>query len=161
MGKKAREIVGVNVDELIKLLNKAYADEWIAYFYYKHAAMMAKGLHAPVLASELEKIAEEELEHVKELAERIIHLGGEPIGDFKRIVEEANCPKVNYPKDWGDIKGIIRAVIEAERCAIEVYNKILEWLMNVGKDPVTWHIIRHILQEEIKHEDDFETMLGE
>jgi bacterioferritin len=31
-GKKGREIVDVDVDELLKLLQKAYADEWIAYY---------------------------------------------------------------------------------------------------------------------------------
>ena len=34
MGTKGREIVGMNVDELLRLLNKAYADEWLAYYQY-------------------------------------------------------------------------------------------------------------------------------
>ena len=160
MGKHARELVGDIADELIGKLNKAYADEWIAYFYYKHAAQMAKGLKSKILADALEKTAEEELEHATELAERIIQLGGEPINDFGKIVSMANCPKVNYPGDWGDLKGILNALIEAERCAINVYNGILNWLMNVGKDPITFHVIRHIMQEELEHEDEFETLLG-
>ncbi|MHA1616768.1 MAG: ferritin-like domain-containing protein [Candidatus Njordarchaeales archaeon] len=161
MGKKAREIVKGNVDELVRLLNKAYADEWIAYFYYLHVAKMAKGLNAPVVAEAIEKAAKDELEHMNELAERIIHIGGEPIRDFVALVKEANCPKVDLPTDWSDLKAILKAVIDAERCAIDVYNKILEWLQNVGKDPVTWQVIRHIMQEEIEHEDLFETILGE
>jgi len=32
MGKKGREIVGMNLDELLKLLNQAYASEWLAYY---------------------------------------------------------------------------------------------------------------------------------
>jgi len=31
MGTKGREIVGPRADELIELLNKALADEWLAY----------------------------------------------------------------------------------------------------------------------------------
>ena len=33
MGKKGREIVEVDIKELLKHLNSAYADEWIAFFY--------------------------------------------------------------------------------------------------------------------------------
>ncbi len=32
MGQKGREIVKMNVDELIDMLNKALADEWLAYY---------------------------------------------------------------------------------------------------------------------------------
>ncbi len=31
MGTKGREIVGMDVSELIELLNRAFADEWLAF----------------------------------------------------------------------------------------------------------------------------------
>ena len=34
MGSKGREIVGLDVDELISVLRKAYSDEWLAYYQY-------------------------------------------------------------------------------------------------------------------------------
>ena len=34
MGTKGREIVGVDIAELLQLLNKALADEWLAYYQY-------------------------------------------------------------------------------------------------------------------------------
>jgi len=34
MGTKGREIVGMDIDKLIELLNKALADEWLAYYQY-------------------------------------------------------------------------------------------------------------------------------
>ena len=34
MGTKGREIVGSRADELVELLNKALADEWLAYYQY-------------------------------------------------------------------------------------------------------------------------------
>ena len=36
MGSKGREIVGLNVDELVALLRKAFADEWLAYHQYSY-----------------------------------------------------------------------------------------------------------------------------
>lgn len=70
MGKKGREIVNVNINDLHTELNKAYADEWIAYYYYKWAATVVAGRGSPNVAKELERIAEEE-EHAEELAARI------------------------------------------------------------------------------------------
>lgn len=164
MGRKAREIVekaGVKVDELIDMLKKAYADEWIAFYYYSLLAKLAKGLESTEIAEQIQKIANEELEHQSELADRIIQLGGEPPRKFEELVKIANCPYVEIPEDVGDLKAIARAIVEAEGCAIEVYDKILKWLKDVGPDLVTFHVIRHILQEEIEHEDLFETILGE
>ena len=34
MGTKGRDIVGINVDRVLELLNKAFADEWLAYYQY-------------------------------------------------------------------------------------------------------------------------------
>ena len=36
MGTKGREIVGKHADRLIELLNKAFADEWLAYYQIPH-----------------------------------------------------------------------------------------------------------------------------
>jgi len=163
MGKKTREVVekaGVNVDELITMLKKAFADEWIAYYYYNILAYLAKGPASPEIADRIEKIAKEELEHQKELAERIIQLEGEPPKKFEELVKIANCPYVKLPSDFGDPKAVAKSIVDAEGCAIETYRKILDWLMNVGKDPMTFHVIRHILQEEEEHEDEFQTIMG-
>jgi len=34
MGTKGRSIVGMDVEEVLKLLNRAFADEWVAYYQY-------------------------------------------------------------------------------------------------------------------------------
>lgn len=43
MGQKGREIVKMDVDELINLLNKALSDEWIAYYQYWIGSKVVKG----------------------------------------------------------------------------------------------------------------------
>ncbi len=159
MGKKAREIVDMNVDEIIEDLNRALADEWIAVFYYTYAANIATGMNSPIIADALKKTADEEREHAQELTDRIIQLGGNPIDKFEDLAKKANCPSVDLPKNSGDLKGIAKAIVEAEGCAIDVYNTLLKKIM-LGKDPVTFHLIRHIMNEEIEHEDLFETLLG-
>ena len=140
MGKKGREIVAVNIKELLKDLNRAYADEWIAYFYYTWAADFIEGPDYPTIASAIDDIAKDELEHMSELADRIFELGGEP---------------------ERDLEGVINALAEAEGCAIEVYNKILQKVSACyDKDVRTFHLIEHILSEEIQDEEAFENLLA-
>lgn len=160
MGRKGREIVKVDVGELIELLKKAYADEWIAYYAYKWIAKIVHGPGSPHIKELAEKIAEEEEEHANELAERILELGGDLPYGIEKLYEIANCKTVKYPEDLNDLKGILEALAEAEACAIEVYNKILNWLSPCyEKDVKTFHLIEHILSEEIAHEEAFENLM--
>ncbi|MCW4020505.1 MAG: ferritin-like domain-containing protein [Candidatus Bathyarchaeota archaeon] len=161
MGRKGRELVKVDVDELLKELNTAYAEEWIAYYYYKWAAAVMSGVCSPNVAAELKRIADEEEEHADELADRIIELGGEPERDFEDLYKIARCRKIVFPKDTGDLKGFLTAVIEqGERCAIDGYTGIIKMLSPCyDRDLTTFHLIEHILSEEIHHEEAFENLL--
>lgn len=161
LGKKARETVAAEgkVDELIQDLNAAYADEWIAVYYYTVASQLVEGRTAPLVANALKELAKDELEHVQELGERILELGGTPVSQLAALQKQANCPKVALPKDERDLDGFINGVIEAERCAIGVYSKLLKKLGGAFKDPVTFNLVRHILAEEEAHEEEFENLL--
>ncbi|MEM3510982.1 MAG: ferritin-like domain-containing protein [Nitrososphaerales archaeon] len=159
MGKKGREVVEGDVNLLIKELQKAHADEWIAFYYYTLASEVAEGRTSPMIIDALKDLAKDELEHASELAERIIELGSEPTTDFAQLTKVANYPEVKLPKDPKDLDGIVNAVIEAERGAIDVYNNLLKKLMKDWRDPVTFHIIRHIMQEEVAHEERMEDIL--
>jgi bacterioferritin len=158
MGKKAQEIVkkaGLNVDELIKKLNRAYADEWLAYIQYWTGAQVVQGLMRPNVQAEMKEHANEELAHAQLLADRIIQLGGTPLLDPKDYFKQTNCG-YDAPKNF-DTKALLKQNIEAERCAIAVYHDIIKHV--IGKDPITMHIARHIMQEEAEHEQDLEDLL--
>jgi bacterioferritin len=160
MGKKGREIVEVDINDLLKDLNSAYADEWIAYFHYRWAADFVEGPDYPTIAGELDKIAEEEFEHLSELSDRIFELGGEPERDLEDLQKIATCKKVVFPKNERDLEGVLKAVADAEGCAIDAYRKIIAKLSPCyQKDLRTFHLIEHILSEEIQHEEAFENLL--
>ena len=160
MGKKGKAIVEVDVAKLIGLLQKAYADEWIAYYAYKWAADMAHGMGSPHVAELADKIADEEEEHADELAERILELGGALPYGIEKLYDLANCKTVKYPKDMSNLKGILEGLVEAEGCAIDVYNEIVKFLGPCyDKDIKTFHLVEHILAEEVAHEEAFENLL--
>ncbi|MDR0952995.1 MAG: ferritin [Elusimicrobiota bacterium] len=159
MGKKAREILekrGMKVDELIKKLNRAYADEWLAYIQYWTGAQVAEGLMRPNIEAEMMEHANEELGHAKKVCDRIIELGGTPILDPKDYFKQTNCG-YDVPKNFST-KALLKQNIDAERCAIAVYNDIVEYARK-GGDTVTFHIARSIMQDEMEHEQDLEDLL--
>ena len=53
MGTRGREIVGMDVEKLLGLLNKAYADEWLAHYQYWLGAKVAKGPMKEAVIAEL------------------------------------------------------------------------------------------------------------
>jgi bacterioferritin len=158
MGKKAQEIVKMDLKELIEDLKKAYADEWLAYYQYWFDSKIATGINAKNVIDELEEHAKEEFEHMTLLADRIIKLGGVPPTSFKEIEKISNC-KYSVSTDGKNLEKIVKDGIDGERCAISVYDNLLKKL-TAGKDTITFHIIRHIMEEEIDHEEDFENLLG-
>lgn len=153
MVKVTREITP-DADKIIEELNKALADEWLAYMQYSIAAEIVKGKMYHVASKELKDIAKEELEHIKELTKRIIQLGGTPLTDPKDFFEKTNC---GYEVPTEDVRKAIEAAAKGEGCAIKVYNNIAK--LTKDKDPVTYQLIIHILKEEEDHEQRFESIL--
>ena len=155
MGTKGREIVGMDVNELIKELNKALADEWLAYYQYWIGAKVAVGQMRNAVVEELEEHAKEELEHAEMLVERILQLGGTPLLDPANWYKETNC-KYEIPSD-PKVKVLLAQNIRGEQCAIEVYNKLAKMTRDV--DPITYNMVLEILEDEVEHEEDLEALL--
>jgi len=155
MGTKGRAIVGIDIAELLKLLNKAFADEWLAYYQYWIGAQIVKGQMKEAAITELTEHAADELRHAQLLADRIIQLGGSPITDPNDWNRMANCTYVNPSNPY--VKAIIEQGVEGEQCAIDVYTSLLE--TTEGKDPITYQMALSILADEVEHEEDFQALL--
>lgn len=69
-------IKGIEINEIIKLLNKAYADEWLAYYQYFIEAKVVKGIMKDAAIVELTQHATDELRHANMLADRILQSEG-------------------------------------------------------------------------------------
>ena len=155
MGTKGREIVDMDVGKLIGLLNKAFADEWLAYYQYWVGAKIAKGPMRGVAVSELEEHAGDELKHADMLAERMIQLGGTPILKPEDWYKLTNCG-YDAPED-PSIRVVLKQNIKGEQCAIDVYQGLLETVKD--KDPVTYNMVMEILEDEVEHEEDLQAIL--
>jgi bacterioferritin len=55
------------------------------------------------------------------------------------------------------VKKILEQNIKGEQCAISVYHALIK---DVGmKDPVTYNMAVQILQDEVEHEEDLQSLL--
>ena len=155
MGTRGREIVKVNVQHVCELLNKAFADEWLAYYQYWLGAKVISGPMRESVIAELVQHATDEFRHADMVALRIIQLGGTPLTHPKKWFEKSTC---GYDEPVNPfIKNILEQNIKGEQCAISVYNHIIE---EVGlKDPVTYNMAVQILQDEVTHEEDLQSLL--
>lgn len=154
MGTKGIEIVGMDVNELIKLLNKAFADEWLAYYQYWIGAKVAKGPMKEAVIAELLQHAADELRHSEMLTSRIIQLGGTPLTNPQEWFKMTNCG-YDAP-DNPHVKVLLEQNIKGEQCAIATYKRILE--LTMAKDPVTYNVVLQILQDEVAHEEDLQAL---
>jgi bacterioferritin len=154
MGTKGREIVGMDINELLELLNQAFADEWLAYYQYWLGAKVVKGPMKDAIAAELLLHATEELAHADMLALRIIQLGGTPLISPEEWLSHTHCG-YDAPAD-PSVGRILEQNIHGEQCAISVYQKLLQIVKD--KDPVTYNIVLTILQQEVEHEEDLQSL---
>ena len=154
MGTKGKEIVGINVDELVESLNKALADEWLAYYQYWVGAKVAKGPMREAVAAELTLHATEELGHAELISNRIIQLGGTPVLDPDKWSSISNC-EYEIPED-GYVEVLLEQNIRGEQCAISVYQKLAT--LTREADPVTYNMVVTILSDEVEHEEDLQSL---
>ncbi|MCM8784466.1 MAG: ferritin [Candidatus Omnitrophica bacterium] len=157
MGTKARALVGADVKKIVTLLNKALADEWLAYYQYWIGAKVACGQMRGAVVGELEQHAGEELKHAEMLVGRIIQLGGTPILKPEEWYKQTNCG-YDAPEN-PSVKAILKQNIKGEQCAIEVYKRLSE--VAKEKDVVTYHLALEIMEDEIEHEEDLEALLND
>ena len=154
MGTRGRQIVGLDVDELLKMLNAAYASEWLAYYQYWLGAKLIKGPMKDAVAAELNLHATEELNHAVLLANRIIQLGGTPALTPRDWSALSPCD-YDAPRDPYVI-ALLDQNIAGEQCAITTY----QGMMNATKDKdmVTYNVALTILEQEVEHEEDLQSL---
>ncbi|MFA6192677.1 MAG: ferritin-like domain-containing protein [Sulfurimonas sp.] len=147
-------IKGVEISEIVRLLNRAYADEWLAYYQYFIEAKVAKGLMKDAVISELTLHAADELRHATMLADRIVQLGGIPLLNPQEWFKQTNCG-YEEPSEF-DVVGILEDAIKGEQCAISTYASISDIVKD--KDIITYNMVSQILADEVEHEEDLQAL---
>lgn len=144
----------LDVDKACHLLNEALATEILCVLRYRHHQIIAKGINSIQIAAEFEEHALQEENHMLMIAERINQLGGNPDFNPATIMERATT---QFGKGT-DIQTMIKEDLIAERIAIMVYRKLINWFGNA--DPTTRRMLEVILEEEEDHANDLADLLS-
>lgn len=145
-------------DKIVKKLLEAYADEWIAGYYYQLTAITIQGPNSETIAKHFLEEAEEEInKHSRLIAERLNQLNVDLPRDFSKLMEISGCKYPPIPNDPHDLDGWIIAAIKAEMCAINAYKELYE--LTHGVDPVTEELAEELLADETKHRTDLTDLL--
>lgn len=154
MGTRGREIIGMDVGQLLKLLNQAYASEWLAYYQYWLGAKVIKGPMKDAIAAELNLHATEELNHAVSVSNRILQLGGTPVLSPQGWSAVSPC-KYDAPED-PYVTVLLDQNIAGEQCAISGYKGLMD--ATKDKDMVTYNLALTILEQEVEHEEDLQSL---
>ena len=132
--------------KLLETLNALLADEITAISQYMVHSEMCNAWGYGKLHENIEKRAIDEMKHAEKLIGRILFLEGMPI-----------VTKLNKMVIGSDVQKQFVSDIEAEKGAIEAYNKAIKLAAEVG-DNVTKHLLEEILLDEDAHIDKLEEM---
>jgi len=155
MAKRGISILkGIEAQKVAELLNKAYCDEWLAYYQYFIESKVVKGLMKDAAIAELDQHAADELRHANMVADRILQLGGTPILHPNDWTKYSNCG-YESPEN-PDVLSVLEQAIKGEQCAISVYSEIAD--ITREKDIVTYDIVSQILADEVEHEEDLQAL---
>ena len=154
MGTRGREIVGIDVEKVVEMLNAAYASEWLAYYQYWLGAQRIKGTTKDAGTAGLNPHPPAELNHPGPVANRIIQLGGTPLLDPHEWFDKSPCA-YDAPKD-PYVSVLLDENIAGEQCAIDTYKKLMD--ATKDKDMVTYNLALTILEQEVEHEEDLQSL---
>ena len=135
MGKHGIEILNLDVKELLKMLNAALSEEWLAYYQYWLGARLMEGPMRSEIEPELIIHANQELNHAVLVVTRIIQLDGIPVLNPSEWPKLGRCT-YEAPED-PYVEVILNQNLRGERCAIQRYKEIADFTN--GKDHTTHH----------------------
>ncbi|HXR94491.1 MAG TPA: ferritin-like domain-containing protein [Rhizomicrobium sp.] len=142
-----------DVKKTIAILQSVLATEIVCVLRYTMHAIAATGISSEGVKKEFAEHAGEEQEHMMMVAERINQLGGKP--DFNP--EGLLTRSASQYAEGGDLVGMIRENLIAERIAVDHYRELIRYFGN--DDPATRVMLEEILEKEEEHANDMHDLL--
>ena len=159
MGRAGNSLIkGIDIEEIIDALDSFHAQSWVVvHFSLALKNRLEREAAASLLSKELENKAQESMKHAKKLAERIVELGGTETADPTEFVMLSPLKRFSMPSSNSDVKEIISFILEMQQSIIRAYGDFLHRIKD--KDDITYHVLREILEDEIKREREIESVL--
>lgn len=148
-------------NEVIKMLCKILADEYVSYYAYFAGAKNIRGENWMDVKQEFEQHAEDERGHFEEVFDRLYQLGYYNKDLLKDIEKNAGY---YWDVDTMEPKKAAEIAREAERKAVEAYQKLLAYIAGQApdkRDYSTEKLAKEHLETEQDHLQDMERLVEE
>jgi len=142
-----------DVKKTIEILQSVLATEIVCVLRYTQNAVAATGISSEGVRAEFQEHANEEMEHVHLVAERINQLGGDPNFNPEGILTRS----ASQYSQGGNLVEMIKENLVAERIAVDHYRELIRYFGN--NDPGTRNMIEDILRVEEEHANDMHDLL--
>ena len=142
-----------NVKQTIDILQSVLATEIVCVLRYTQNAVAATGISSEGVRTEFQEHANEEMDHVHQVAERINQLGGDPNFNPEGILTRS----ASQYSQGGNLVEMIKENLVAERIAVDHYRELIRYFGN--NDPGTRTMIEGILRVEEEHANDMHDLL--
>jgi|ERR1700722_3540256 len=142
-----------DVDQAIEILQSVLATEIVCVLRYTMHAVAASGISSEGVKDEFAQHAKEEQEHMMAVAERINQLGGTPNFNPEGLLTRS----ASQYAEGGNLVGMIRENLIAERIAVDHYRELIRYFGN--DDPATRTMLEGILVTEEEHANDMHDLL--
>lgn len=146
-GRASTGAPAVSREQLIQHLNEDLSREYQAIIAYVVYSQVIKGAQYQAIAEELEKHANEELQHALVISKQIDYLGGMPTVNAKPV------------RTSEDAVAMLQFDLDNENETIRNYRERVRQCEALGEYAIAEHI-RSILVDEQEHQIDLATALG-
>jgi bacterioferritin len=158
MGSAGNSLIkGIEVQEIIDTLDSFHAQSWVVVHFSLTLKNRLEGQAAFLLSKELEDKAEESMKHAEKLAERIAELGGTETADPTDFVMLSPLKRFSMPSSNSNVNEILSYILALEQSIIRTYGDFLHRIRD--KDDATYHVLREMLEDEIRRESEIESVL--
>lgn len=144
---------GADVHQAIEILQSVLATEIVCVLRYTMHAVSATGISSDSVKEEFAQHAKEEQGHALAVAERINQLGGKPNFNPEGLASRS----ASQYSEGGDLIGMIKENLIAERIAVEHYRELIRFFGD--KDTTTRVMLERILGNEEEHANDMHDLL--
>lgn len=142
-----------DVNKTIEILQSVLATEIVCVLRYTAHSINASGLSSEGVKKEFAIHADEERQHMMQVAERIAQLGGTPNFNPEGILTRSASEFV----DGENLVDMIKENLIAERIAVDHYRELIRYFGD--DDAGTRYMLEGILAVEEEHADDMHDLL--
>ena len=142
-----------DVNKTIEILQSVLATELVCVLRYTFHAITATGISSEGVKQEFQTHADEERDHMTQVATRINQLGGKPNLNPEGLLSRS----LSQYAEGKDLVDMIKENLVAERMAVDHYRELIRFFGD--KDPTTRVMIEGILATEEEHANDMADLL--